>query len=81
MKLPLPVDEWLDVALAYPGIELLDLTLPIVVAATQLPGDFHRDPADQLIVATARLGGYPLLTVDARIRAYPHVTLALPSSL
>ncbi len=59
-------------ALAYPGVQLLELTLPIVVKATQLQG-FHNDPADQLIVATAQVYGCPLLTADAKILNYPYV--------
>ena len=50
-----PVGEWLDVALAYRGVQLLALTPRIAVESTQLPGTFHRDPADQIIVATARV--------------------------
>lgn len=64
--------EWLEEALAYPGVQLLDLTLPIVVDSTQLSG-FHSDPFDQIIVATARIYGCPLLTVDAKILDYPNV--------
>jgi PIN domain nuclease of toxin-antitoxin system len=64
--------EWLEEALAYPGVQLLDLTLPIVVDSTQLSG-FHSDPFDQIIVATARIYGCPLLTVDAKILNYPNV--------
>lgn len=78
LQLPTSIEDWLDTALAYPGVQLIDLTLPIVIDATQLPGDFHRDPSDQLIVATARVLQYPLLTVDARILAYPHVPLIQP---
>jgi PIN domain nuclease of toxin-antitoxin system len=73
--LPRPIGEWLDQALGYPGIHLLDLTPRIVVESTQLPGAFHRDPADQLIVATARVYNLPLVTLDERIRTYPHVPL------
>jgi PIN domain nuclease of toxin-antitoxin system len=68
-----PVEEWITAALAQPGVRLLDLTVPIAVESTRLPPPFHRDPADQLIVATARVLGVPLLTVDAKIVAYPHV--------
>jgi PIN domain nuclease of toxin-antitoxin system len=46
------------------------------VESTRLPQPFHRDPANQLIVATARLLDLPLLTVDARLTAYPHVEMA-----
>lgn len=66
------ISEWLEAALAYPGVQLLDLTLPIVVDSTQLTG-FHSDPFDQIIVATARFHGCPLLTVDAKILNYPDV--------
>jgi PIN domain nuclease of toxin-antitoxin system len=40
-----------------------------------LPGEFHKDPADQIIVATARVHDAPLLTADERILKYPHVQL------
>lgn len=70
-----PVNEWLQNALAYPNIILLDLTLQIIVESTQLPQPFHRDPADQLIVATARIQNVPLLTLDKKIIDYPHVKI------
>lgn len=73
LGLPSPVADWLDQALAYPGIRLLDLTPRVVVDSTQLPGTFHRDPADQMIVATARTYNCPVMTVDAKILAYPYV--------
>lgn len=47
-------------------------TIPIVVESTKLTG-FHRDRADQLIVATTRIYGCRLLTADAKILAYPDV--------
>jgi PIN domain nuclease of toxin-antitoxin system len=72
LTLPVPVDEWLETALAYPGVQLLDLTIPIIVESTRLTG-FHRDPSDQMIVATARIYGCLLLTVDAKILAYSDV--------
>jgi PIN domain nuclease of toxin-antitoxin system len=72
LALSLAVDEWLTAALAYPGVQLLNLTIPIIVESTKLTG-FHRDPADQLIVATARIYGCPLLTANSKILAYPDV--------
>ena len=54
LKLQCPVEEWIEQALAYPGVQLLQLTPGIAVESTQFPGSFHRDPADQIIVATAR---------------------------
>jgi len=74
--LPCPVFDWIQQALSYPGVRLLDLSPHVCVESTQLPGTFHRDPADQIIVATARVFDAPLVTVDARILSYPHVRLA-----
>lgn len=73
LTLPLPVEDWINRSLTHPGIRQLDLTPRIAVEATQLPGAFHRDPSDQFIVATARVYGCPLVTMDTKIRQYPHV--------
>jgi len=74
MELAGSVNEWLNIAISYPGVQLLDLTLPIVIQSTQLVG-FHNDPADQIIVATAQVYDCPLLTMDAKIVNYPHVKI------
>jgi len=78
LVLPLPVDEWIEGALLYPGVRLLDLTPYIAIESTRLPGGFHRDPADQFIVATAREFDCELITVDQRILDYPHVKTIAP---
>jgi PIN domain nuclease of toxin-antitoxin system len=57
-------------------VTLINLTPEIVVESTMLPRPFHRDPADQMIVATSRVLGIALLTMDAQVLAYPHVRLA-----
>jgi PIN domain nuclease of toxin-antitoxin system len=80
LTLSIKVDEWIETALAYPGVQLLALTPHIAVESTQLPGTFHRDPADQLIVATARIYDSPLMTVDERILAYLEVKHIFPAS-
>ena len=67
------VEEWMEQAMAYPGMQLLELTPQIAIESTKLPGSFHRDPADQIIVATARMYDIPLLTADRRILQYQHV--------
>ena len=79
LVLPCPVSDWLRQALAYPGVRLAGLSPGVCVESTQLPGTFHRDPADQIIVATARVLDAPLATVDSKILAYPHVRL-VPTS-
>lgn len=73
LVLPVPTLDWLTQALTYPGVRLLELSPEIAAESTALPGDFHKDPADQIIVATARVHGCPLLTVDRKIVEYPHV--------
>lgn len=75
LTLHCPIDEWMDTAFTYPGIQVLELTPKIAIESTQLPGEFHRDPADQIIVATARIHDCPLLTVDDKILNYSHVKL------
>lgn len=74
LELPCALDEWFNQALSYPGVQLLALTPEIAIESTRLPGEFHRDPADQMIVATARVYGCPLLTSDEKITNYSHVT-------
>ncbi len=77
LELAISLDEWFDQALNYPGVQLLALTPKIAIEATRLPGEFHRDPADQMIVATARVHNCRLVTSDSRILKYSHVaTLA-----
>jgi PIN domain nuclease of toxin-antitoxin system len=73
LALPYPTLEWLEKALSYPGVQLLPLTPQIAAESTQLPREFHKDPADQILVATARVLGCPLVTADEKIRRYPHV--------
>jgi len=74
-----PAQEWIDAALAYPGVRLVELTPRIAVESTQLPGEFHRDPADRMLVATANALNCALLTADTRILGYPHVQTVGPS--
>lgn len=76
LVLPIPTEHWLDQALSYPGVRLLELTPRIAVESTSLPGEFHRDPADQILVATARVLGCPLVTADEKIRRYRHVQVS-----
>ncbi len=74
LALPCPLEEWFDQALSYPGVEIIPLTPEIAIESTRLPGAFERDPADQIIVATARVYGCPLVTSDDKILNYPYVT-------
>lgn len=64
--LPCSLQEWFKIALRQEGVQLLSITPEIAIDAYKLPGDFHKDPADRLIVATARTYDVSLLTVDCR---------------
>jgi PIN domain nuclease of toxin-antitoxin system len=81
LELPCSLDDWLERALLYPGVQLQALTREIAVNACRLPGTIHRDPADQILIATARDLDCPLVTADERILSYPHVQAKLPTSL
>ena len=77
------VGRWIDRALALPGVELAPLHASIAVGSARLPGDFHADPADRIIVATARFHQVPLLTADPAILDYGargHVSTLAASS-
>jgi PIN domain nuclease of toxin-antitoxin system len=61
---------WLDEALADPGPAIEPLTPQIAIESYELPERFHGDPADRMIVATARVTGVTLMTRDRRILDY-----------
>jgi PIN domain nuclease of toxin-antitoxin system len=73
LELPLPLEAWFRLALSYPGVQILALTPEVAIESTHLPLPFHRDPADQIIVATARLHRCPLVTSDEKILRYRFV--------
>jgi PIN domain nuclease of toxin-antitoxin system len=70
-----PPDIWLAELEGHPLIEVLPLTARIAAESVRLGPDFHNDPADQIIVATARLHGLPLMTADKRIRGWGKVAI------
>jgi PIN domain nuclease of toxin-antitoxin system len=70
VRLGRSIGLWLDEALAAPGLNVTPLTPQIAAASCRLPEPFHADPADRMIVATARDLGCTLVTEDARIRTY-----------
>jgi len=61
------------IELSWAGVRVVELTPEIATESTRLPGEFHKDPADQIIVATARILKCKLVTSDERILKYPHV--------
>ena len=65
--------EWLSEALRMPKLRLVPLTPTLAYRSTVLPPPFHDDPADQIIVATAREENATIISKDQLIRDYPHV--------
>jgi PIN domain nuclease of toxin-antitoxin system len=61
---------WFARLMAMPGIKEAPITPAIAIDASYLPGDFHADPMDRLLVATARHLGMPIVTSDRKIIAY-----------
>jgi len=64
LKLDQDVMDWVRFALSVPGVRLASLTPEISVASTRFPWEMHPDPADRILVATARNLGATLVTAD-----------------
>ena len=70
LQLAMELGAWIQTVLQAPGIDLLPIEPRIAIDSVRLPGRFHADPADRLIIATARRWSTPLLTADREILAY-----------
>lgn len=75
LELDVPLTHWLPSAAAPEAVHLLPLDVATVLAVDALPKGFHGDPADRLIVATARAHGLPIATHDRAIRRSRAVAL------
>ena len=64
---------WISETLNKLKAETIPVTHEIALAAYELPGEFHRDPADRILVATALVHNLTLMTADNRILEYPHL--------
>ena len=67
LRLGPDVMQWIREALGRPGVRLAPLEPEIAVASTRLPFEMHADPADRILVATARHLGATLVTADAAL--------------
>ena len=74
LVLTMGVREWVSRSEALPFFRLVPVSNAIAIRAVELPGKFHPDPADRIIVATALSLGAPVVTKDEKILNYPHVT-------
>ncbi len=73
LTLKLDVDRWLKTVGQIEAVRFAPVDVEIATKSVALPGEFHADPADRMIVATARSLAAPVVTKDARIRNYAHV--------
>jgi PIN domain nuclease of toxin-antitoxin system len=67
IEVSIPIREWLENACAEPLVHRCGISPAIAAEVAALPDSFHRDPADRILVATARVLGATLLTQDRRI--------------
>ncbi len=67
LSLRLPLRDWLEAAVAPPLVRRVSISPTVAAAVAELPDDFHRDPADRIIVASTLTIGATLLTQDRRI--------------
>jgi len=67
------LESWVRRGTAALGLQTIDLSTDVALLSYALPGEFHKDPADRVLVATAVHHGFTLITADARILAYPKV--------
>jgi len=73
LALPMEISRWYELARSYPATVIEPLSPVDAIASTQLPGDFHKDPADRMIISLARRLSVPLITCDQKILEYKHV--------
>ena len=73
LTLSIPIRDWLVQATQKSFIDIIPLSIDIALESTILPGVFHKDPVDQIIVASARQRNMTLLTTDRHIISYQHV--------
>ncbi|AMJ60780.1 type II toxin-antitoxin system VapC family toxin [Bosea sp. PAMC 26642] len=62
--------SWFAAFMSGPGIRAAAFDADIAIGASHLPGELHGDPADRMIIATARQLGLPIVTRDRKIIAY-----------
>lgn len=73
ITLSMDVAEWLLLIEQIEAVKFFEVNNEIAVKSTQLPGEFHKDPVDRMIVATSRKLGAQLVTADEKILGYAHV--------
>ncbi len=73
LTLTIDVDTWIKTVTEIEQIVFVPLDNKILIESTRLPDGFHKDPADRMIVALARVTSSPLITANEKILKYPHL--------
>lgn len=73
LVLSMDVSSWLATVAGIECVKFFPVDVEIANKSVVLPGQFHKDPADRMIVATARKLAVPVVTKDEKIQSYPHV--------
>jgi len=73
LVLSMDVSSWLATVAEIESVRFFPVDVEIAAKSVELPGEFHKDPADRMIVTTARKLAAPLVTKDNKILNYPHV--------
>ena len=73
LVLSMDLDEWLTAVESIDNLSMVPVSTRVAVQSTRLPGIFHEDPTDRIIVAQARELNTSVLSADEKIRNYTHV--------
>lgn len=73
ITLSMGTDDWLETVEEIEGVRFVSVDVATAVESTRLPGVFHKDPADRMIVALARHFNAALITADEKITNYRYV--------
>ena len=70
ITLSMNLNLWIEKVLSIPGLNLIDLSVPIMLQSCELPNYIHKDPVDRFIIASARFINSHLMTADQKIIDY-----------
>ena len=73
LELTMDVSEWISSSEQLPFIRFISIDNGIAVHSVYLPQPLHNDPADRIIIATSMKYGAPIVTMDEKIKNFPHV--------
>lgn len=74
LELDRPVQEWIAATEMQDFCDFVPISNAVAIESVNLPEPLHRDPADRMIIATARIHRWELVTKDGKMHEYPHIT-------